>query len=153
MTPLPKPARRGPKPRKPIKRTSRPRPQRKSASAAMERKADRLLRIIVSARSVFCERDCGALATEVHHLRSRRFRSTRWLPHGCAHLCHFCHELVQHSPTLNEALGRRLVGDHSWELLVKLSRVRDGRGAAAHVEMLKRYAGLAGIDTQEAGCR
>jgi hypothetical protein len=32
----------------------------------------------------------------------------------------------------------------------RLSRCRDGRGAAAHVEMLKRYAGLAGIDTQEA---
>jgi hypothetical protein len=148
-SPLPKPI-RVPKARKPIPRTSRPRPQRKSDSAAMVRKADKRLRIIVSARSVFCERDCGNLATEVHHMRGRRYHSTRWLPHACAHLCARCHEIVQHSPVLNESLGRRLVGDEGWEALVRLSRVRDGRGAAAHVEMLKRYAGLAGIDTQEA---
>jgi hypothetical protein len=150
VTPIPKPAKRAPKARKPIPRTSRPRPQRKSDSAAMERRADKLLRVTVSARSVFCERDCGALATEVHHMRGRRYHSTRWLPHACAHLCARCHEIVQHSPVLNESLGRRLVGDEGWEALVRLSRVRDGRGAAAHVEMLKRYAGLAGIDTQEA---
>jgi hypothetical protein len=150
MTPLPKPARRGPKARKPLRRTSRPRPVRQSASARMERKADALWRVIVKARSVFCQRECGELAVDPHHLIAKsRGNAVRWIPANGVHLCRRCHDVAQGSAVLNESLGRWVVGDEGWEALVRLSRVRDGRGAAAHVEMLKRYAGSAGIDTQE----
>jgi hypothetical protein len=116
----------------------------------MERKADALWRCIVKARSVFCQRECGELAVDPHHLVPKsRGNSVRWLPANGAHLCRRCHDVVQGSPVLNESLGRWVVGDEGWEALVRLSRVRDGRGAAAHVEMLKRYAGMSGIDTQE----
>jgi hypothetical protein len=150
IAPLPKPIRQ-PKARKPIPRTSRPRQQRQSASARMERKADALWRVIVKARAVFCQRECGELAVDPHHLVPKsRGNAVRWIPANGAHLCRRCHDVVQGSPVLNEALGRRLLGDDTWRVMVGLSRVRDGRGAAAHVEMLKRYAATHGIDTQEA---
>jgi NAD-dependent dihydropyrimidine dehydrogenase PreA subunit len=118
--PLPKPAKRQPKARKPLRRTSRPRPVRKSASAAMERKAGRLWSLLVLSRAPVCER-CGVeRPVHAHHLISRRYRSTRYVLHNGAALCAACHRLCHRGVGYvlrNERLAIRLVGVVGWDVL------------------------------------
>jgi HNH endonuclease len=45
-----------------------------------------------------CER-CGAQATQVHHIHSRRFRRLRWRPENMMSICARCHRFAHDCPT------------------------------------------------------
>ena len=76
---------------------SRPRRQRKSASAAQGRKADALWSSIVR-RPGRCE-ICGSTERiQAAHGFSRRYRGTRWLLINGFCLCSGCHVSFTHNP-------------------------------------------------------
>ena len=96
MTAPPKPAKRVPKPRKPIarsrvkgKRTSR----RRKARKAKCHDADRLFSLLIRTRDDWTCRACGKpnQAPQCAHIVSRRYRATRWLSINAVCLCAACH--------------------------------------------------------------
>jgi hypothetical protein len=119
---FPKPPRRGPKPRKPLRRrwgrSRRGRlPPGLERFRELEKVADELWRRIVHAKSELCQR-CGMRrATDAHHLVSRRYRVCRWLIDVGAHICKGCHMLVTVDGEENRALAIKLVGAERWEQL------------------------------------
>lgn len=93
-----KPAKRGPKPPKrikrggPIKRTSRPRKKRKSVRARLIEKADALCRALVLKREA-CEACQSVEYPQWAHGYSRRYLRTRWSTWFTFRLCRGCHYL------------------------------------------------------------
>lgn len=154
MTPIPKPARRGRKPRRPIPRVHaggrRSRVPRALAEyRAWEREADRLWREGVKRQAggdgARCQfGGCVRRGTQAHHLTSRRYRQTRWLLCNGAWLCGGCHLLVTQDGEENRALALRLIGEERWEQLqiAKHCRSRiDPRLAAIALRAAVRMGG------------
>jgi hypothetical protein len=101
VTPLPKPERRAPKPRRRIARGKRPRKQRKTTPAKLARLADNLWGRMVRTLAT-CEANglgptcCGSL--QAAHGISRRYRHTRWQLINGFCLCQAHHTYFTHRP-------------------------------------------------------
>lgn len=100
---LPKPAKRSPRPRKPIRakrpagsRTSRRRKQRKAKC----HDADRLFSPLIRTRDDWTCRACGKpnQTPQCAHIVSRRYRATRWLAINAVCLCAGCHVGFTYDP-------------------------------------------------------
>ena len=125
MTPAPKPEKRGPKPpRRIVRRRTRSRmPKGLAQHRELEKVADCLWREIVRAGAGGdpgdkpCERCRMRPGHDAHHLVSRSYRQTRWLPDNGAFLCSNCHRIVGVDGEENRALAVRLIGAERWELL------------------------------------
>jgi hypothetical protein len=88
---FPKPAKRGPKPRRRARRA------RKGSRAALGREADRLWSLIV--RGVGRCEACGSKERlQAAHGFSRRYRATRWDLRNGVCLCAGCHVRYTHDP-------------------------------------------------------
>ena len=126
MTPLPKPARRGPKPRKPIRRSKSIRSAKPRKAQRQAHEADALWSRLVRGRSALCERCWWAIPTHAHHLISRRVRATRWALHNGAALCFECHDACHRGAGYalrNARLAVDLLGPKGWlELCERASR-------------------------------
>lgn len=132
-----KPARRGPKPRKPIKRSAtrprrraRVRQQSRSARAKLTRRMDREWSATIREREERCERgakfpfDCpggyhGWAAVDAHHVISRRYRRFRWLADNGVALCRACHQWAHREPRAFRAWFRE-ARPVSWAALQSL---------------------------------
>lgn len=115
---FPKPAKRVPKPRRPIPRNYRIRgsaPLKRHRS--LEELADRLWALIVRSTSRKCARCRWRLTAQADHLVSRRYRATRWVICNGAPLCAGCHRLVTSDTHEHVALALSLVGYQRWEQL------------------------------------
>jgi len=120
MTAAPKPEKRGPKPPRRItrRRTRSRMPKGLAQHREIEKVADGLWREIVRAGAPRpCERCRMRPGHDAHHLVSRSYRQTRWLPDNGAFLCRHCHQVVTMDGEENGILAVRLLGVTRWELL------------------------------------
>jgi hypothetical protein len=121
---IPKPARRIRKPRKPIARKVIPNVWRRSRQPdglarhrELVKRADALWRECIHARGGMCQR-CGVRpGVQAHHLVSRRYHGTRWIPQCGSLLCSGCHLLVGQDGEENRLLALHLVGPKMWSWL------------------------------------
>jgi hypothetical protein len=106
---FPKPAKRSPKPRKPVKRSVRPHAVRQTKRAAQERKLDRLWSQKVKERANGRCEACSVEATDAHHIFGRTRKSVRWtLTNGIA-LCRPDHRAAhKHRESFMEFVFRLL---------------------------------------------
>jgi 5-methylcytosine-specific restriction endonuclease McrA len=95
---LPKPQKRSPKPRKPVKRSVRPHAVRQTKRAAQRRRLDRLWRKAVMGEGKPLCWNCGDPATDAAHLVSRRYNVTRWDRRNGLPLCRPCHNHFTRKP-------------------------------------------------------
>lgn len=146
---LAKPAKRGPKPRRPIARRGAHRGQRKPGAlvehGALVLRADRLWALIVRAKSPLCVYCHTRPTAQADHLVSRRYRATRWNTEIGAPLCAGCHRMLTSDSYEHAALGARLLGAGRWQLLnaAKDRGKVDVRLAIIALEAEVRAAGLA----------
>lgn len=142
ITPLTKPARRGPKPRKPIKRstaplkrTSKPARVRRSSAGQAKAKADRAWSEAVKAKGpcvalgVWTGATVGFEYTTLHqhvkcfgpidpaHIMSRTFPATRHEVANGVPLCRAAHDWFTPRPLAWEAFCRQLLGDQEYDRL------------------------------------
>lgn len=116
MTEIPKPEKRGPKPRRPIARRTRPRKTAKRKG--LTKTADKLFSILVrSAGTCWARGDgiaCGG-PLQCAHVVSRRYRAVRWRVANARCLCRDHHFFYTHHPIEWERLiAFRAAG---WEVL------------------------------------
>lgn len=158
--PIQKPPKRGPKPRKPIKRSSkpiarksRPAPVRRSESGRAKSAADREW-----SRAVRAKGPCAALgnwetyrgvsesgANSVHylvhrecfgridpaHIQSRRYLATRHDVSNGLPLCRFIHDWFGRHPEEFEAFVRTRIGDAEYERL-RLKAIQGPKQSEEH---------------------
>lgn len=138
MSAIPKPAKRGPKPRKRIAR------KRKGKRASIARECDRLWSLIVRGRG-HCE-NCG---TQEHiqaaHGISRRYRATRWLPINGFALCRSDHVFYTHRPLEWTAWLRAAWGEPVFERLTELALIAAKQDMPAILARLREEARVMGI--------
>jgi hypothetical protein len=112
---LPKPEKRGPKTRRPLKRTriarsKRPRRQSTRPAAVQRRKADREWAGAVAVRAAgvceWCEREYG---TDAHHILSRRYAISRHDIRNGVFLSRECHRRAHRQPC---TFGKWLQAEH-----------------------------------------
>ncbi len=129
MTPLPKPTKRGPKAKRPIRRSCRPvarrarirtnvrpRRQRDSRLAALIREADRLFSLSVRAKSPLAgPLDC------CHHI-SRTAYAVRWNLDNATAMPREAHEYYTRRPKLWRKTWRKWIGDAKADRLEQLAR-------------------------------
>jgi hypothetical protein len=103
--------RRKAKERKPIKRTKRPRKQRKTSRGKIGRLADKLFSLVVRKRGA-CEagqiKCAGPL--QCAHIVSRSYRSTRWAEDNAFALCAAAHTYFTHHPLEWEVFVETAIG-------------------------------------------
>lgn len=124
---LAKPPRRGPKPKRPIKRSSRPARVRKTASGKAKHAAD-----LAWANAVRESGPCAAILSGVswfgHHSRcegqieaahivSRRYAGTRHDPQNGLPLCHGVHSFFTEHPRLWDAFVTQKIGADAYAQL------------------------------------
>ena len=152
MPELTKPKKRGPKPRKRIPRVhvggKRSRvPEHFLRYKAAERAADDLWRFLGQQLSVRCECSPGCYrpANQVHHIFSRDFHPTRWVPENAAFLAQGCHRRIGSDHEENRRLGIRLVGQKRYDQLDLMAHSRCKTDPILAVVTLReeiRYRGL-----------
>lgn len=87
----PKPARRGPKPKRRIRRQAK--------RKAKLHDADRLFSLYIRARDGWACRRCGSVVNpQCAHVISRTYRAIRWNPDNAVCLCRGCHVMFTHRP-------------------------------------------------------
>jgi hypothetical protein len=129
MTQLPKPAKRGRKPRRPIRRLP-PIAEANKRWRDLVKEADGLWRDLARMQpGDLCDRCRMRPWRDCHHLVSRRYFATRWDPENCARLCSGCHMLVTHDGEENRHLAIRMLGLERWQVMngIKSSRAIDVR--------------------------
>lgn len=153
---LPKPPKRGPKPRKRIPRVHAGGKRcRVSAHARalhlLEEQADDLWREVTRRLGPeMCQR-CGQnRATESHHLASRGHHVLRWNPSNCARVCAPCHEIVTHSKEQNERLAYRVLG-FRWDVFKVSCALATKVNVESWVEYLKECRAAAGVEIKGGG--
>lgn len=141
--PIQKPPKRGPKPRKPIKRSSkpiarksRPAPVRRSESGRAKSAADREW-----SRAVLAKGPCAALGRWGHiacfgridpaHIQSRRYLATRHDVSNGLPLCRFIHDWFGRHPEEFEAFVRTRIGDAEYERL-RLKAIQGPKQSEEH---------------------
>jgi hypothetical protein len=88
---IPKPAKRGKKPKRPIRR--------KAKRKAKLHDADKLFSQYIRGRDGWaCVRCLSPYSPQCAHLVSRRYRATRWVPENATTLCQKCHMRFTHNP-------------------------------------------------------
>ena len=130
---IPKPPKRGPKPRKRISRRGRKRTsKRRKGRLQLRKECDKRFAIAVKQRDAWTCRACGSpFRIQCAHIVSRRYHATRWLLGNAVALCAGCHMKYTHDPL-------------AWDWWVE-----DRIGPAGYAE-LKRIArqGVAHVDYQ-----
>lgn len=85
----------------PKERTRRPRDPIRAARKTTVKELDALARAVVFARDEGkCQWGSGHAGTDWAHVRSRRFRSTRWMSENAVVLCRGCHLKWHQNPLL-----------------------------------------------------
>ena len=130
MPAIPKPEKRGPKPRQRIARVSAKGkrsqvPVQLQEYREKEKRADGLWALIVRSLTVACERCHSRPGHDAHHLVTRTKHLTRWITVNGSHLCRHCHETVGRPGTDNELLAVSLIGMAGWQ---ELNAISNGRG-------------------------
>ncbi len=119
VTAVPKPAKRGRKPKRRIKRKKRPQPVALAEHKKLEKEADWLWALIIrSMNQGHCIR-CRKPVSDAMHLVSRRYRQTRWdfwTPNG-APGCRGCHFLTGHDQHEHVRMVEGWIGKMKWEEL------------------------------------
>lgn len=119
---LPKPAKRGRKPRRAIPHYRFPTKFERRREWVKE--ADRIWSLLVRASSRLCFKCHRRRTAHADHLVSRRYSGTRWLlVNGCP-LCAGCHQLVTSDTAEHVALAIRRVGEDQWTFLNTVKYVR-----------------------------
>lgn len=145
---LPKPERRGPRPRKPIQRGPRKRnrtPEPLKRHRKLEERADKLWSFLVRHKSPVCIRCCWRPTAQADHLISRRYRVTRWQTLNGAPLCAGCHRLLTSDHEMHVQVARRYMGAEVYEQCYRAAQVGgkvDPALAAVALEQEIRERGL-----------
>jgi len=114
---LPKPERRGPKPRKRIPRNARIRHSSLSRHAKLEKQADDLWALIIRSRAERCVRCRIRPVAQADHLVTRTHRGTRWDLRNGAPLCAGCHQRVTSDTDEHVRLAIGYLGAELWQHL------------------------------------
>lgn len=117
MTAIPKPARRGPKPTRPIPRR-RKGPKKFNPFAAhhaLEKLCDDTFALFIRVRGKNRCQLCGAnRGTQCAHLISRRYKQSRHLSANAMCLCMACHKRWTEDPLGWDDLMERMLGPVEW---------------------------------------
>lgn len=157
---LPKPEKRGPKPRKRIRRsaaprrTSRPRARRKGETAALVREADRLWSRCILAEARYVCVPCKVIggvvhrATDAAHVFSRRCMSTRHVLGNGMACCRRMHDYLGSASTGRAtrmgAAYSEIAGSAAFALLMRMAAVKR-RFDPRSLELLRLKARSLGI--------
>jgi len=155
--PIPKPVKRGPKPRRRIARRSAKNRRRRTPAAIRERKAqvrlaDALASLLVRYREPYqCDR-CGLTAlpssVDPHHLIVRSHHAVRWDLRNLARVHRRCHDALQRDKVENERVAIALLGFKGWiDLRVIGSFGRPERPADA-IERLRAEVLARGLERE-----
>lgn len=141
MTEMPKPTKRGPKPRRRIASKSKRAPVgkgRKRAKRVSKRRASRTkmmelcdklhsvtVRLLGGGRCKLCGRAAGQ-ACQCAHLISRGKFSVRWELENCWCLCPQCHTRYTHDPEGWQELMMDTFGADGWRARIRAARVAVG---------------------------
>lgn len=136
----PKPEKRGPKPPRRIARRARPRPYRRTETAALKRQARALWRRLIKQRDGYRCQSCPALGTDAAHVYPVGAYpcAQLWLDNGVT-LCNACHRRFGSTGKrwfswAAEWMGRERFRDLTW-------RAIDGRlDVRAELEILRMRA-------------
>lgn len=160
---LDKPARRGPKPKRPIarnsapiKRVKAPAKVRKTPRGKMSKIADKLFSLIVRhpAKCTYHGADIGADpwgggckgGLQCAHIVSRSYRSVRWSEDNAMPLCAAAHTYYTHHPLEWEDFVTMRIGDDAFAALKKRALQKwDGDLDGVLVRLASRAVSL-GID-------
>lgn len=122
MTPIPKPPKRGPKPRKPIARTSRPAKVRHTVRGAEKASLNALWSTVVMATSPVCRLCLYKKATDPAHLWPKSTApAIRHHPKNGVPLCRACHTYMDSHAGHRKLLRLALIGDVWANVLERMS--------------------------------
>ena len=130
MSALPKPARRGPKPRKPIARCSAPRRSAKrlprvtqTERGKEEARLNGLFSRVIRLRDEVCQiqMSCYRRATDAAHLFPKGSHPRlRWDLRNAAGACRDCHTFIDSHKAGREAFITSRLNVHDWEDLMRI---------------------------------